>query len=84
MICIVLGIYFVSGGEEQIQKSIDPLGYSEIVEREAQNYNIDPLLVYSVINKVILMQMQFRMLAMVGLMQIMPETYEWLASVWSE
>ena len=49
MICIVLGIYFVSGGEEQIQKSIHPLGYSEIVEREAQ-------------------------------MQIMPETYEWLAS----
>ncbi len=30
MICIVLGIYFVSGGEEQIQKSIHPLGYSEI------------------------------------------------------
>ena len=28
MICIVLGIYFVSGGEEQIQKSIHPLGYS--------------------------------------------------------
>ena len=50
MICIVLGIYFVSGGEEQIQKSIHPLGYSEIVEREAQNYHIDPLLVYSVIS----------------------------------
>ena len=49
IICIVLGIYFVSGGEEQIQKSIHPLGYSEIVKREAQNYNIDPLLVYGVI-----------------------------------
>ena len=81
MICIVLGIYFVSGGEEQIQKSIHPLGYSEIVEREAQNYHIDPLLVYSVIKA----ESNFDADAVsnagaMGLMQIMPETYEWLAS----
>ncbi|MFR1213604.1 MAG: hypothetical protein ACLSCV_01455 [Acutalibacteraceae bacterium] len=49
MICIVLGIYFVSGGEEQIQKAFILWDTVEIVEREAQNYHIDPLLVYSVI-----------------------------------
>ena len=81
IICIVLGIYFVSGGEEQIQRSIHPLEYSEIVEREAQNYNIDPLLVYSVIKA----ESNFEADAVssvgaMGLMQIMPETYQWLAS----
>ena len=81
IICIVLGIYFVSGGEKQIQKSIHPLGYSEIVEREAQNYDIDPLLVYAVIKA----ESNFDVNAVsnagaMGLMQIMPETYEWLAS----
>ena len=62
-------------------KSIHPLGYSEIVEREAQNYHIDPLLVYSVIKA----ESNFDADAVsnagaMGLMQIMPETYEWLAS----
>ena len=75
IICIVLGIYFVSGGEKQIQKSIHPLGYSEIVEREAQNYDIDPLLVYAVIKA----ESNFDVNAVsnagaMGLMQIMPET----------
>lgn len=80
VLCIGLGIYFVSGGEKQIQKSIHPMSYSEIVEREAQNYDVDPLLVYSVIKA----ESNFKADAIsgagaMGLMQIMPETYEWLA-----
>ena len=85
VLSIGLGIYFVSGGEKQIQKSIHPMGYSEIVEREAKNYHVDPLLVYAVIKA----ESNFEEDAVsgagaMGLMQIMPETYEWLAQKMGE
>ncbi len=80
IISVVLSIYFVSSGEAHIQRSLHPMAYSEIVEREAQNYGIDPLLVYSVMKA----ESNFESDAIsgagaMGLMQIMPETYEWLA-----
>ncbi len=79
-LCVGLGIYFVSCGEVQLQMRIHPLEYSEIVEREAQTYEIDPLLVYAVIK----VESNFVADAVshagaMGLMQIMPDTYRWLA-----
>lgn len=80
VLCIGLGVFFVSGGEKQIQKSTHPMKYSEIVEREALRYGVDPLLVYSVMKA----ESKFEPNAIsqagaMGLMQIMPDTYEWLA-----
>ena len=80
LISLVLAIYFVSCGESQIQKQLHPLRYSEIEEREAQAYELDPYLVYAVI----LAESNFDAQAVshagaMGLMQLMPATYEWLA-----
>ena len=63
----------------RFQKSLYPLGYEEIVTREAKTNDLEPALVYSVI----LAESDFHAQAKsragaMGLMQLTPDTFDWL------
>lgn len=65
----------------QMEKSIYPLKYEEYVEQNAAYYNVPREIVYAVIKT----ESNFKYDAVsnkgaVGLMQIMPDTFEWLTN----
>ncbi len=68
-------------GLNTLKKQIFPKGYAEYVEKYCEMYDVDPNLVYSVIHT----ESGFDSSAVshlgaCGLMQLMPETFEWLRS----
>jgi soluble lytic murein transglycosylase len=75
----VIGCILVSNGYEYFMKKAYPLTYSDIVSKEAAANHLDPAFVYSVIKT----ESNFNADALshagaVGLMQITPDTFEWL------
>ncbi len=79
LLVIAAIILLVSTAWTRLEKMIYPKKYSEFVERYSAQYNVDETLVYAIIKT----ESSFDSNAVsdvgaIGLMQIMPETFEWL------
>lgn len=77
---IILLIFWGFSNTVLIQKFFYPFPYQQTIEKYAEQYNVDPLLVIAVIRE------ESRFLptseskkGAVGLMQLMPETAQWIA-----
>ncbi|WP_283608938.1 lytic transglycosylase domain-containing protein [Faecalispora anaeroviscerum] len=74
-----LGYFFLANGYEIFMKRQYPLGYQDIIEKEAKNYNLDPALVYAVVKAESNFDPDAKSRAgAMGLMQLTPATFEWL------
>ncbi|MDR0913732.1 MAG: lytic transglycosylase domain-containing protein [Oscillospiraceae bacterium] len=76
---VVTAVYFLSSSEGGFLETQYPKTHSELVEKYADQYNLDADLVYAVIRT----ESSFNAEAIshagaVGLMQIMPSTFDWL------
>lgn len=70
---------FYKKTENNLEKSAYPLEYTDLVNKAAKDYNLQPALIYGVIHT----ESRFNpdagsSVGAVGLMQIMPETFDWL------
>ena len=70
---------FYKKTENNLEKSAYPLEYTDLVNKAAKEYNLQPALIYGVIHT----ESRFNpdagsSVGAVGLMQIMPETFDWL------
>ncbi|MFU0833636.1 MAG: Lytic transglycosylase domain-containing protein [Oscillospiraceae bacterium] len=79
VVLLVVAVVLLHAGYIRFQKSLYPLRYTEYVEKYAQEYNLDPALVYAVIRS----ESNFNADAesrsgALGLMQLMPDTFQWL------
>ncbi len=80
IIAVVVGIFGFTALSEKWEKSKYPLEYEDLIEEYASLYELDPYFVAAVINT----ESGFRADAVssagaTGLMQLMPETAEWIA-----
>lgn len=78
-VLILISCILISNGYEYFMKRAYPLAYTDIVAKEATENHLDPAFVYSVIKT----ESNFKSDALsragaVGLMQITPDTFEWL------
>ncbi len=78
-------IWMATGGMKMLMEWLYPLKYSEIVTKAACDYDVPVDVIYSVIRT----ESSFKPEAVshagaIGLMQIMPETYEWLLTIMGE
>ena len=76
---LIVSVLLLRVGYNRLQKSLYPLRYSEYVEKYAEEYELDPALVYAVIRS----ESNFDADAQsrsgaLGLMQLMPDTFYWL------
>lgn len=79
---IWLVISLMSNTQKNVVNAMYPLKYTEYVEKAAETYDLDPALIYGVIKT----ESNFNPEAeshvgAVGLMQIMPESFEWLQTI---
>ena len=70
---------FYKKTENNLEKSAYPLEYTDLVNKAAKDYNLQPALIYGVIHT----ESRFdpnagSSVGALGLMQIMPETFDWL------
>ena len=70
---------FYKKTENNLEKSAYPLEYTDLVNKAAKDYNLQPALIYGVIHT----ESRFNpdagsSVGALGLMQIMPETFDWL------
>ena len=78
VICIVKFFDYTS---EQYKKISFPIKYSQIVEEMSEKYDVDQDLIYSVIKTESNFDAEAKSaVGALGLMQIMPTTFEWLQS----
>jgi soluble lytic murein transglycosylase len=83
-ICLLLTAAILYGGVfafNKIQKAIYPIKYSDIVNKYSEQYNVEPSLIYAVIK----CESSFKPesvshIGARGLMQITPDTFDWLKS----
>ena len=71
--------HFYKTTENNLEKSAYPLEYTDLVNKAAKEYNLQPALIYGVIHT----ESRFNpdagsSVGALGLMQIMPETFDWL------
>ena len=71
--------HFYKTTENNLEKSAYPLEYTDLVNKAAKDYNLQPALIYGVIHT----ESRFdpdagSSVGALGLMQIMPETFDWL------
>ncbi len=76
---VLTATHFYKTTENNLEKSAYPLEYTDLVNKAAKDYNLQPALIYGVIHT----ESRFDSKAgssvgAVGLMQIMPETFDWL------
>ena len=76
---VIIVFNFYKKTEKKVIESAYPLEYSEYVEEAAKKYDLDPALIYGVIHT----ESRFNpdagsSVGARGLMQIMPETFDWL------
>ena len=76
---VLTATHFYKKTENNLEKSAYPLEYTDLVNKAAKEYNLQPALIYGVIHT----ESRFNpdagsSVGAVGLMQIMPETFDWL------
>ncbi len=76
---VVFAVNFYKSSKKNLEISAYPLEYTEFVNKAAKDYNLEPALIYGVIHT----ESRFNpdagsSVGAIGLMQIMPETFEWL------
>ena len=76
---VLVATNFYKKTENNLEKSAYPLEYTDLVNKAAKDYNLQPALIYGVIHT----ESRFNpdagsSVGAVGLMQIMPETFDWL------
>ncbi len=76
---VLVATNFYKKTENNLEKSAYPLEYTDLVNKAAKEYNLQPALIYGVIHT----ESRFNpdagsSVGAVGLMQIMPETFDWL------
>ncbi len=76
---VLTATHFYKKTENNLEKSAYPLEYTDLVNKAAKDYNLQPALIYGVIHT----ESRFNpdagsSVGAVGLMQIMPETFDWL------
>ena len=76
---VLAATHFYKTTENNLEKSAYPLEYTDLVNKAAKEYNLQPALIYGVIHT----ESRFNpdagsSVGAVGLMQIMPETFDWL------
>lgn len=78
-IVIVVAIYAFSNAQNDLQESTYPIKYQEEVEAASWNYGVDKSLIYAVIRTESGFEPEAGSHAgAIGLMQLMPTTFEWL------
>ncbi|QAT49510.1 lytic transglycosylase domain-containing protein [Caproiciproducens sp. NJN-50] len=78
-ILLVGAVLLLRAGYDRFQKSFYPLRYTEYVEKYAQEYHLEPALVYAVIRSESNFDADARSRSgACGLMQLMPDTFDWL------
>ena len=84
-LCICCGIVFGTPVKEQVLKLLYPIQYTDLVEREAEAYGLDPALVYAVIRTESGFDPEARSHAgAMGLMQMTEETFVWMQEILGE
>lgn len=79
----VLGIFVAPTIKDEGIKLLYPKKYAEVVESEAAEFDLDPLLVYAVIKTESGFDVDAESHAGAqGLMQLTPATFEWIASLY--
>lgn len=76
---VLTATHFYKKTENNLEKSAYPLEYTDLVNKAAKDYNLQPALIYGVIHT----ESRFdpdagSSVGALGLMQIMPETFDWL------
>ena len=76
---VLTATHFYKTTENNLEKSAYPLEYTDLVNKAAKDYNLQPALIYGVIHT----ESRFdpeagSSVGALGLMQIMPETFDWL------
>lgn len=76
---VLASTHFYKKTENNLEKSAYPLEYTDLVNKAAKDYNLQPALIYGVIHT----ESRFdpdagSSVGALGLMQIMPETFDWL------
>lgn len=76
---VLVATHFYKKTENNLEKSAYPLEYTDLVNKAAKDYNLQPALIYGVIHT----ESRFNpdagsSVGALGLMQIMPETFDWL------
>jgi soluble lytic murein transglycosylase len=76
---VLTATHFYKKTENNLEKSAYPLEYTDLVNKAAKDYNLQPALIYGVIHT----ESRFdpdagSSVGARGLMQIMPETFDWL------
>ena len=75
----VLAVFGIGYGVEKFERETHPLKYSELVTRYSREYGLDEYLVYAFIKTESSFNPEAESyLGARGLMQIMPETFEWI------
>lgn len=86
LLAVILAAVLVFAGPrlwEAGMKFLYPQSYSELVEREAAEFHLDPYLIYAVIKTESGFDPQARSRADAqGLMQLTQETFEWIGSLY--
>lgn len=81
ILLVIAGVFALRAGYDHFMKRMYPLKYSEIISQEARKNNLDPALVYSVVKAESGFDPDAKSHAgAVGLMQLTPDTFEWLQS----
>lgn len=76
---VLAATHFYKSTENNLEKSAYPLEYTDLVNKAAKDYNLQPALIYGVIHT----ESRFdpnagSSVGALGLMQMMPETFDWL------
>lgn len=76
---VLASTHFYKKTENNLEKSAYPLEYTDLVNKAAKDYNLQPALIYGVIHTESRFDPQAgSSVGALGLMQIMPETFDWL------
>lgn len=79
VLATVIGFFMLENSTEFFMKRQYPIQYQDIIEEEAQKYELDPALVYAVVKAESNFDPDAQSRAgALGLMQITPPTFEWL------
>ena len=82
---VLAATHFYKKTENNLEKSAYPLEYTDLVNKAAEDYKLEPSLIYGVIHT----ESRFdpdagSSVGALGLMQIMPETFDWLQEMRGE